>query len=210
MIQTTQKEIERLQILRLAIIALLAAVFAFALASDAVAETISRKNVAAAIPKLEQLAKDSIADARVPGLAIAVVYKDEVVYLGGFGVREAGKPDPVEADTVFQLASLSKPISTPASSFTKPIRPSRSRSAIFLLTVAACLETQEMIWSNSDFRAPKFCTGYAISGRRAASGRAMPTAISASPRERSRPPSQLAWPGRTWPGRNSTNHLAWI
>ncbi len=31
--------------------------------------------------------------------------------LGGFGVREVGKPDKVDADTVFQLASLSKPIS---------------------------------------------------------------------------------------------------
>jgi CubicO group peptidase (beta-lactamase class C family) len=48
----------------------------------------------------------------VPGLAIAVVYKDEVVHLGGFGVREVGKPDAVDVDTVFQLASLSKPISS--------------------------------------------------------------------------------------------------
>ncbi len=80
--------------------------------TSAVAETATRKKVVAAIPKLELLAKDSIADARVPGLAIAVVYKDEIVYLGGFGVREAGKPGLVEADTVFQLASLSKPISS--------------------------------------------------------------------------------------------------
>jgi CubicO group peptidase (beta-lactamase class C family) len=33
-----------------------------------------------------------------------------VVYLGGFGVREAGKAPKVDADTVFQLASFSKPI----------------------------------------------------------------------------------------------------
>lgn len=48
----------------------------------------------------------------VPGLSIAVVHADEVVYLGGFGLREMGKPETVDPDTVFQLASLSKPISS--------------------------------------------------------------------------------------------------
>src|SRR5262249_7819167 len=47
----------------------------------------------------------------VPGLAVAVVHADKVVYLKGFGVRELGKPDAVDADTVFQLASVSKPLS---------------------------------------------------------------------------------------------------
>ncbi len=103
----------------------------------------------AAIPKLKQPARDAIAKGQVPGLAIAIVYKDEVVYLGGFGVREAGKPGKVDADTVFQLASFSKPMSAtvvaggvvsdgvvawdsriadlvPPSSCTMLIRPSRS------------------------------------------------------------------------------------
>ncbi|HEY9845736.1 MAG TPA: serine hydrolase, partial [Candidatus Caenarcaniphilales bacterium] len=48
----------------------------------------------------------------VPGMAIAVVHKDQVVYLKGFGVREAGKSNPVNPDTVFQLASVSKPIAS--------------------------------------------------------------------------------------------------
>jgi CubicO group peptidase (beta-lactamase class C family) len=39
-----------------------------------------------------------------------VVYQDRVVYARGFGVREVGKPDLVDADTVFQLASVSKPL----------------------------------------------------------------------------------------------------
>jgi CubicO group peptidase (beta-lactamase class C family) len=78
----------------------------------AAAETVTRDKVIAALPGLTALAKQAIADGGVPGLAIAVVYKDEVVYLGGFGVREAGKPEPVDADTVFQLASLSKPVSS--------------------------------------------------------------------------------------------------
>ena len=48
----------------------------------------------------------------MPGLAIAVVHDDEVVYLGGFGLREVGRPETVDADTVFQIASMSKPVSS--------------------------------------------------------------------------------------------------
>ena len=47
----------------------------------------------------------------VPGLAIAIVHEGQVRYLEGFGLREVGKPDKPDADTVFQLASVSKPIS---------------------------------------------------------------------------------------------------
>ena len=57
----------------------------------------------------------------IPGLSIAVVYDGAVRYLEGFGVREVGKPDQVDPDTVFQLASVSKPISSTvvAAAFTK-------------------------------------------------------------------------------------------
>src|SRR4029079_18403341 len=48
----------------------------------------------------------------VPGMAVGVVYADEVIYLGGFGVRAVGQARPVDADTVFQLASISKPIAS--------------------------------------------------------------------------------------------------
>jgi CubicO group peptidase (beta-lactamase class C family) len=43
-----------------------------------------------------------------------VVHNGEVVDLKGFGRRETGKPDRVDADTVFQIASLSKPIAATA------------------------------------------------------------------------------------------------
>lgn len=59
----------------------------------------------------------------VPGLAFAVVYDGKVAYLQGFGVREVGKPDEVDPDTVFQIASVSKPISSTvvAAAFTKKL-----------------------------------------------------------------------------------------
>lgn len=43
-----------------------------------------------------------------PGVAIAVVHDSSIVYLKGFGVREIGKADSVDAHTVFRLASVSK------------------------------------------------------------------------------------------------------
>jgi CubicO group peptidase (beta-lactamase class C family) len=82
---------------------------ATALRGDAPQAT--RAKVEAALPMLEQLAQHVIERKDVPGMAIAVVHRDEVVYLKGFGQREVGKPGLVDGDTVFQLASLSKPIS---------------------------------------------------------------------------------------------------
>ena len=46
----------------------------------------------------------------VPGVAVAVVKDDAVVYSKGFGVRRVGTNDKVDQNTVFQLASVSKPL----------------------------------------------------------------------------------------------------
>ncbi|MCW4453351.1 serine hydrolase [Flavobacterium sp. MXW15] len=44
----------------------------------------------------------------VPGVAVAIVKDGEVVLERGWGVREIGKPDPVQADTLFAIASNTK------------------------------------------------------------------------------------------------------
>jgi CubicO group peptidase (beta-lactamase class C family) len=48
----------------------------------------------------------------VPGLAIAVVHGGKVVYSQGFGVANMDTGAKVDADTVFQLASISKSLSS--------------------------------------------------------------------------------------------------
>jgi CubicO group peptidase (beta-lactamase class C family) len=53
-----------------------------------------------------------MAKTKVPGLSVAVVYQDQVVFLKGYGVREKGKPGLVDPDTVFEIASFSKPIAS--------------------------------------------------------------------------------------------------
>lgn len=44
----------------------------------------------------------------VPGAVVGIVENDTVVYLHGFGVRELGKPETVDPDTRFQIASVTK------------------------------------------------------------------------------------------------------
>ena len=75
------------------------------------AQTVTKEKVTAAVLKLREQARQVVAKGEVPGLSIGIVYRDEVVFLEGFGVREAGQAETVGADTVFQLASVSKPLS---------------------------------------------------------------------------------------------------
>lgn len=63
-----------------------------------------------AISTLDDLGHDVLARSGIPGLAIAVVHDGRTVYARGFGKRAIGHQDHIDADTVFLLASLSKPV----------------------------------------------------------------------------------------------------
>ena len=78
----------------------------------ALAQTATKEKVAAALPKLKEFTQQIIDKKLVPGLSIAIVHGDEVVLLDAFGVRQVDKPEPVDVDTVFQLASVSKPLAS--------------------------------------------------------------------------------------------------
>src|SRR3984885_11313486 len=75
-----------------------------------VQKRITADQVNQAVSEIQKLAANQIEQDLVPGLAIAVVFQDQVVCAQGFGVRNVQTPETVDADTVFQLASLSKPI----------------------------------------------------------------------------------------------------
>lgn len=49
-----------------------------------------------------------MAEYDVPGAVVGIVENDSVVYLKGFGIRETGRPEKVDPDTRFQIASVSK------------------------------------------------------------------------------------------------------
>ncbi len=50
--------------------------------------------------------------AAIPGVALALVQDGKVVFEGGLGVRELGKPDKVDAHTRFMIASNTKALTT--------------------------------------------------------------------------------------------------
>ncbi len=75
-----------------------------------VAQAIPEAQVREAIARLDGLAEELMAETGLPGLAIAVVWRGEEVYARGFGQRALGESGAVDAGTVFQIASLSKPV----------------------------------------------------------------------------------------------------
>ncbi len=66
--------------------------------------------VLAAAQQMPALARQLLDSAGVPGLSWAVVHGGATVAAGGAGLRRVGDAGPVDADTVFQLASISKPL----------------------------------------------------------------------------------------------------
>jgi CubicO group peptidase (beta-lactamase class C family) len=71
---------------------------------------ITDENIAKAVEALPGIIQDAIDRTGVPGISGAVVRHDQVLLTAGYGVRLAGSGELADADTVFQLASLSKPV----------------------------------------------------------------------------------------------------
>lgn len=59
----------------------------------------------------EEMARQIVANQRVPGLAVAIVKDGKILSARGYGVTDTLNPQPVDAHTVFRLASLSKTFS---------------------------------------------------------------------------------------------------
>ncbi len=64
----------------------------------------------AAITQLDDLTRKALAVSGVPGLALAIVHEDEMVDTRAYGVRAVATGDPVTPETIFPIASMSKPI----------------------------------------------------------------------------------------------------
>jgi CubicO group peptidase (beta-lactamase class C family) len=57
---------------------------------------------------------DRMAHHQVPGVSVAVIDSGRIVWARGFGVKETGSADSVTAETLFQAASISKPVAATA------------------------------------------------------------------------------------------------
>jgi CubicO group peptidase (beta-lactamase class C family) len=58
--------------------------------------------------EIDRLAKQTMTQFQVPGMAIGIVKDGRLIFARGYGVRTLGEPQPVDADTVFAIASNTK------------------------------------------------------------------------------------------------------
>ncbi len=94
-------------------IALLMVVAASAVAADDLtmprfADPERRTKLEAAFPDIEKLFENYRRDRGIPGLVFGIVIDGDLAYVRGTGVRDRRSNDPVTADTVFRIASMTK------------------------------------------------------------------------------------------------------
>lgn len=77
-------------------------------------QTNGTADLAAKIRQIDEYARKTQQDWKVPGMAIAIVKDDKVIFAKGYGVREIGKPELVDENTIFAIASNSKAFTTAA------------------------------------------------------------------------------------------------
>lgn len=73
---------------------------------------VSAQTVEEKLAEIDQYANKVLQDWGGPGFAIGIVKDDKVIFAKGYGVRELGKPEKVDENTLFAIASNSKAFTT--------------------------------------------------------------------------------------------------
>jgi CubicO group peptidase (beta-lactamase class C family) len=60
------------------------------------------------LQEIDEYARKALQDWNIPGMAVAIVKDDQVIFAKGYGVRELGRPTPVDEHTLFAIASNTK------------------------------------------------------------------------------------------------------
>jgi CubicO group peptidase (beta-lactamase class C family) len=60
------------------------------------------------IKNLDMIINEYVEKEHIPGLAVGVVYDNEILYTKGFGVKNVDTKEPVDENTLFHMASVSK------------------------------------------------------------------------------------------------------
>jgi CubicO group peptidase (beta-lactamase class C family) len=69
---------------------------------------VSAQTLDERLREIDEYAAKAGRDWNVPGFSVAVVKDDKVVFSKGYGVRQLGRPEAVDADTLFAIASNTK------------------------------------------------------------------------------------------------------
>jgi CubicO group peptidase (beta-lactamase class C family) len=67
-----------------------------------------RAKITAQLPQIEQIFRDWMKEAKVPGVAVAIVVDGETISAKGFGARDLASNAPAAPDTMFRIASMTK------------------------------------------------------------------------------------------------------
>ncbi|WP_346962543.1 serine hydrolase domain-containing protein, partial [Clostridium sp.] len=60
------------------------------------------------IKDLDRIINEYVNGEFVPGLSVGVVYNNEVIYTKGFGVKNVDTKEPIDENSLFHMASVSK------------------------------------------------------------------------------------------------------
>jgi methyl acetate hydrolase len=98
--------------LRLTVVALLLLlpVFLLTASQSAGLPKLNTKGAAA----IDDMFEAAIANQEIPGVVAAVVNKNQLLYLKALGKQDVGKNIPMAKDTVFRIASMTKPVTSVA------------------------------------------------------------------------------------------------
>lgn len=72
----------------------------------------AQQDYSAKIAEIDAYAQKVHDDWNIPGMAIAIVKDDKVIFQKGYGVRDINKPDKVDENTLYAVASNSKAFTT--------------------------------------------------------------------------------------------------
>ena len=69
---------------------------------------------AKAVSEIDALLQEAVRQGTVPGVVAIVTNKDRVLYHGAFGLMDTGKRKPMQKDSIFRIASMTKPVTSVA------------------------------------------------------------------------------------------------
>src|SRR5881397_486560 len=66
------------------------------------------------ISEIDALLQEAVRQGTVPGVVAIVINNDRVLYQSAFGLMDTGKRKPMQKDSIFRIASMTKPVTSVA------------------------------------------------------------------------------------------------
>src|SRR5690349_13694945 len=66
------------------------------------------------VSEIDSLLQRAVDQGTIPGVVAIVANKDQVLYQGAFGLMDVGQKKPMQKDSIFRMASMTKPVTSAA------------------------------------------------------------------------------------------------